>query len=75
MAMVVSKKSKLCMCSLAVLVLVGIGLAAVSTLKLLEPKETHHIATAEKFSQSKPTPRIIDRVSKYYERVCSTLTH
>lgn len=64
MAMVVSNKSKLYMCLLVLLVIVGIGVAVVSTLQLLEPKEHDQIATAEKFSQWKPAPKIVDIVSK-----------
>lgn len=63
MAVVVSKKSKLCIFSLFVLVVVGIGLAVVSTLGLLENKERSQVATAEKLSQWKSEPKIVDKVS------------
>ncbi|CAH2091364.1 unnamed protein product [Euphydryas editha] len=60
MAMVVSHKSKLCMCSLVLIVLIGIGLAVVSSFGVLDRKEHLQLGTAEKLSQ-KPSPRIIDR--------------
>lgn len=60
MAMVVSRKSKCCMCSLFLIMLLGISLAVVSTLGLFDEKKEHHHLVAEKYSQSKSVPRVVE---------------
>lgn len=60
MAMVVSRKSKCCICSLFLLVAMGITLAVISTLGLLEKKKEHHYALAEKYSQTKSAPQVVE---------------
>ncbi|CAB3259667.1 unnamed protein product [Arctia plantaginis] len=68
MAMVVSRKSKCCLCSLFLLMILGISLAVVSTLNLFEPKKEHHQVVAEMYSQTKSAPRVVEMstVSKEY---------
>lgn len=63
MAMVVSRKSKCCICSLFLLMLLGISLAVVSTLNLFEPKKEQHQVVAEMYSQSKSGPRVVEMSS------------
>lgn len=61
--MVVSCRTKLCLLSLFLLVFLGVGLAVVSSLVLLnqEDGEIHVLGAAEKYSQ--PAPHIVDSVS------------
>jgi hypothetical protein len=64
MAMVMSTKSKMCICSLIMLILIGIALSVVSTMGFFTIKrEYHQVGTAEKYSQAKTVPQIVDRVS------------
>lgn len=63
MAMVISKKSKLAMCSVCLLVILGVSLAVLSTVGVFENKHGQNSATAEKYSQGKSQPQVIDKVS------------
>lgn len=59
MAMVVSRKSKLCVCSLVLLVVLGISLAVLSTMGYLEPREHHVAGTAAMYSNPE-TPQVVN---------------
>lgn len=63
MAMVMSSKSKMCVCSLIMLILLGVGLAVVSTV-VYARKEHHSVGTAEKYSQTKTAHHTVERVSE-----------
>lgn len=73
MAMVVSRKSKLCVCSLVLLVVLGISLAVLSTMGFFETSEHHVAGTAEKYSYQK-TPQVVNVSSNRFTAYKNNVT-
>lgn len=66
MAMVMSKKSKVAMCAVFLIMVLGITLAVLYSYGYFDENLKHHPSMAEKYSQSKSQPQTVHVVSIVY---------